>query len=200
MTSGKISRMVRFSARIRIARAVAVTGGGSVLPGNGAIAMRSLATVRRTCVGHAGLGVARQQTEIHRRLGVARQHVVLVAGVEDRQRGGGADHRPRSGRSFRIARSSSGLNSQRFDSTNAVEAAHFRRHASSNISRDRAADLHRQPACLPAATSAALIMPMAVSCGGIEEWPGVRLRRQHQRGVALLGDADQRRRLVEALA
>ena len=42
-------------------------------------------------------------------------------------------------------------------------------------------------------------MPIAVSRGGIEECPGVAMRIQHQCRIALLGDADQRGRLVEAL-
>ena len=48
--------------------------------------------------------------------------------------------------------------------------------------------------------SAALIMPMALLPlgGGIDEWPGVAGTFEHHRQVALLGDADQRRRLAQA--
>ena len=72
---------------------------------------------------------------------------------------------------FANSRSSSGLNSQRLDSTTRLKP----RISGASVSNISAAAplicIGRR--CSSSRVSAALIMPIAVSRGGIEEWPGV---------------------------
>jgi len=122
-------------------------------------------------LGDTGLGVARDQAEIDAGLGIAGQHVILVAGIEYRQRRGWCGRSPRSGRSFRTRAATAALNSHRFDSTTRVEAVHFRRQRVEHFATVRGSASAGDWSS--SRTSAALSMPMAVSRGGIEECPGV---------------------------
>ena len=146
-------------------------------------------------IGHARLGVAGYQPEVDSGRGVAGQNVVLVAGIEDRERGGGTDRRFGRAALLEFAQQQ-GLEQPEIGKHDPVEAAHFRRQRSEHF-RNRAANLHRQAMVLQPRQSGAHHADRGIARGH-RGMAGGRVCRQDQRGIALLGDADQRCGLVEA--
>ena len=196
MLSGKTSRTVRSISRNGSAcRRRRFEARRLERPDGGCTSMRSSAITRLTCACDAGRGVARQDAEVDDGLGAAGQHVLLVAGVEDRHRGGGAHHRAWWRRPCRACAPRAGAEQPQVGQRQHAgrRAVRVRRR---RTSRRRALDATRHRVLVQLrqrgaehADGAAAPRP-AASTNGRAARGG-----ELQRDRALLGQADQRQRL-----
>ncbi|MCY1522121.1 hypothetical protein D9M68_569660 [compost metagenome] len=143
----------------------------------------------------AGQRVAGQHAEVDGGLGAAGQHVVLVAGAHDGQRRGRAQHGVAARALLELA-AHQRLGEPQVRQHDAVDAAHLGRERTEHLA-GHALDAAGHRRCFEprergahAADGAFLRRHRRVAGGGVE--------RQEESAVALLGQADERRRLAQA--